>query len=252
MELKMEGLTKHYGSKVALDHLSFTMTKGVYGLLGPNGAGKSTMMNILAGNLRPTSGRVYWNSTDVQELGKKYRAVLGFMPQQQALYPEFRGREFLYYMAALEQMPRGLVQKRVETVLSLVGLTSAGDARIRTYSGGMKQRLLLAQAILAEPKLLILDEPTAGLDPRQRIYVRRILSDIGKDSIVLIATHVVSDVEKVAKEIMMIGDGKLLESGSPEELTAKIAVQAKDPMISSLEDVYLHCYGDDVFEHDLL
>ena len=116
MELKMEGLTKHYGSKVALDHLSFTMTKGVYGLLGPNGAGKSTMMNILAGNLRPTSGRVYWNGTDVQELGKEYRALLGFMPQQQALYPEFRGREFLYYMAALEQMPRGLVQKRVETV----------------------------------------------------------------------------------------------------------------------------------------
>ena len=137
MELKMEGLNKHYGSKVALEHLSFTMNKGVYGLLGPKGAVKSTMMNILAGNLRPTSGRVYWNGTDVQELGKEYRAVLGFMPQQQALYPEFRGREFLYYTPAVEQMPRGLVQKRGETVLPLGGLASAGGAALRSPRRGV-------------------------------------------------------------------------------------------------------------------
>lgn len=252
MELKIEELTKCYRSKVALDRLSYTMTSGVYGLLGPNGAGKSTLMNILAGNLSQTSGRVCWNGTDIRKLGASYRAILGFMPQQQALYPEFRGREFLDYMAALEQMPRDDARKRIEAVLSMVGLTAVADARIRTYSGGMKQRLLLAQAILAEPKLLILDEPTAGLDPRQRIYVRRLLSELAKEAVVLIATHVVSDVEKSAKEIVMIRDGKLLESGSPTELTEKFAARSPDAEISSLEDVYLQCYGDDVFENDLL
>ena len=238
MELKMEGLTKHYGSKVALDHLSFTMTKGVYGLLGPNGAGKSTMMNILAGNLRPTSGRVYWNGTDVQELGKEYRALLGFMPQQQALYPEFRGREFLYYMAALEQMPRGLVQKRVETVLSLVGLTSAGDARIRTYSGGMKQRLLLASALLGDPKLLILDEPTAGLDPKERVRLRELLATMAQDRIILVATHVVSDVETVATEVILLRAGKIVDAAPVQELIEKYAPG------QGLEEVYLAVFGE--------
>lgn len=252
MVLKVEGLTKCYGEKTALDHLNFTLNRGVYGLLGPNGAGKSTLMNILAGNLQQTSGQVYWNGTQIQKLGKKYRAVLGFMPQYQALYPEFRGREFLNYMAVLQQMPRDYARERVEKVLSLVGLTDAAESRIRTYSGGMKQRLLLAQAILAEPRLIILDEPTAGLDPRQRIYVRRMLSEIGKESIVLIATHVVTDVEKIAREILMIKEGRILEQGSPEALTARVASQAKDPMISSLEDVYLHCYGEDIFEDDIL
>ena len=238
MELKMEGLTKHYGSKVALDHLSFTMTKGVYGLLGPNGAGKSTMMNILAGNLRPTSGRVYWNGTDVQELGKEYRALLGFMPQQQALYPEFRGREFLYYMAALEQMPRGLVQKRVETVLSLVGLTSAGDARIRTYSGGMKQRLLLASALLGDPKLLILDEPTAGLDPKERVRLRTLLAQMAADRVILVATHVVSDVETVATEVILLRAGQIVDAAPVADLIAKYAPG------QGLEDVYLAVFGE--------
>ena len=212
MELKMEGLTKHYGSKVALDHLSFTMTKGVYGLLGPNGAGKSTMMNILAGNLRPTSGRVYWNGTDVQELGKEYRALLGFMPQQQALYPEFRGREFLYYMAALEQMPRGLVQKRVETVLSLVGLTSAGDARIRTYSGGMKQRLLLAQAIMEQPDLLLLDEPSNALDQEGVAMVHQVMhQEAGRGAIVLLASHIQVDIRSHCARVYQMEHGVLQE-----------------------------------------
>ena len=252
MELIIEGLTKCYGKKVALDQLDFMMTSGVYGLLGPNGAGKSTLMNILAGNLQQTAGQVLWNGRDIRELGREYRAILGFMPQQQALYPEFRGREFLYYMAMLEQIPKEQILERVEAVLSLVGLTSVQNHPIRTYSGGMKQRLLLAQAILAKPQLLILDEPTAGLDPQQRIYVRRILAELGKSSIVLIATHVVSDVEKVAKEIVMIGNGKVIESGSPEELTKRVAKQTKNPMISSLEDVYLYYYGEDDIFHDSL
>lgn len=249
---KRGGAAAQPKTKKALAGVSLTLGPGLYGLLGPNGAGKSTLINIITGGLAQDGGSVLWCGKSARALDVKFRRALGFMPQQQGLYDSYTGRRFLAYMAALKELHRADVPAQVDRVAAAVNLTGELDKRLSAYSGGMKQRLLLAQAILAEPKLLILDEPTAGLDPRQRIYVRRILSDIGKDSIVLIATHVVSDVEKVAKEIMMIGDGKLLESGSPEELTAKIAEQAKDPMISSLEDVYLHCYGDDVFEHDLL
>ncbi|KIR01145.1 hypothetical protein P261_02902 [Lachnospiraceae bacterium TWA4] len=240
--------------KTALDHMGFSLTEGVYGLLGPNGAGKSTLINIISSNMLQTSGHVYWNGTDILKLGSKYRAILGFMPQQQALYPTFTGQEFLDYMAALQKLKKFETKNRIEEILDLVQLSEVGNQKISTYSGGMKQRLLLAQALLSKPELLILDEPTAGLDPKQRIYMRNLLKEIGKTCIVLIATHVVSDVDKIAKEILMISNGKLIEKGNPMQLINKFNVNTKNltTPICSLEDVYLHCYGEELFETDLL
>lgn len=252
MELLIDHITKNYGTKNALNEIHFSLTKGVYGLLGPNGAGKSTLMNIIVGLMPPSSGQVLWNGEEIGKLGESYRKCLGYVPQQQTLYPEFTAKEFLGYMCALQEIDKSERADRIETVLRQVYLSDAARGKIKTFSGGMKQRLLIAQALLGEPELLVLDEPTAGLDPKQRIQIRKLLAKEGEKSIVLIATHVVSDVDRIAKEILFIKQGQLIEKDSPDSLVKKYTDAFADEQVSSLEDVYLHLYGDGVFESNVL
>lgn len=202
--------------------MSYTFHPGVYGLLGPNGAGKTTLMNLLTCNLKPGTGSILWGGNDIYSLGSDYRKKLGFMPQMQGLYDDFTGERFMWYMAGVKGVPRGKAAQQINELFSVVHLEEERFRKIRSYSGGMKQRLLLAQSLLADPKILILDEPTAGLDPRERIRIRNYISGIAGDRIVLLATHIVSDVESIAERILFMRDGKLILYGTPEEVLDKL------------------------------
>ena len=218
MELRIEHLTKSYGKKIALNDFSATLSNGIYGLLGPNGAGKSTMMKILTENLSADEGKVFVNGNLSEDMGAAYRSLLGYMPQQQGLYPHFTARRFLYYIAGLKGLNKKQAAVEIERVAAMVNMTEHLDKRLGTYSGGMKQRILIAQAVLGSPKILILDEPTAGLDPKERIRIRNLISQIALDRIVILATHVVSDVEFIAKEIIMLRNGELVSQLRPSAL----------------------------------
>ena len=222
MELTFDGLVKNYDSAKALKGVSFTLTPGVNGLLGPNGAGKSTMMNILSGNLSQTSGRITFNGEDIRNMGKEFRKRLGYMPQQQALYPGFTAAQFLGYMATLRGMGKAEATDAVHRVLRQVALEDVATRKIKTFSGGMKQRLLIAQAILADPDVLVLDEPTAGLDPKQRIAIRNLIASLAERKIVIVSTHVVSDIAGIAKEILLLKQGELISQLPPAELIQQI------------------------------
>lgn len=226
MELRIEGLTKSYGRKVALRDFTATLSSGIYGLLGPNGAGKSTMMKILTENLSADKGQILVDGIPSDKLGADYRALLGYMPQQQGLYPHFTARRFLYYIAGLKGMSKAQATEEIERVAAMVNMTEFLDKRLGTYSGGMKQRILIAQAVLGSPKILILDEPTAGLDPKERIRIRNLISQISMDRIVILATHVVSDVEYIAKEILMLKDGCLISQQRPSALLQQMMGKA--------------------------
>lgn len=252
MELSIKNVTKKFHEKYALNGVSFTMTAGVYGLLGPNGSGKSTLMNIITGLMNQTAGTVKWNGKETKKLGENFRKCLGYVPQQQTLYQEFSAKEFLGYICALKEIDKSERKCWIDSVLQQVFLSDVANAKIKTFSGGMKQRLLIAQALIGKPEILILDEPTVGLDPKQRIQIREILSEAAEDAIVLIATHVVSDVDLIAKEILFIDHGKLIECDTPENLVRKYADKNKNEHVSSLEDVYLHLFGDDVFDNNIL
>ena len=218
MELRIEGLTKQYGQKKALDAFSVTFTEGLYGILGANGAGKSTLMNLITDNISRTSGEILFDGTDILKLGKAFRTKVGYMPQQQGFYEQFSGRAFLHYMAELKEIPRKQAKVQVEELLKLVNLDGDAHRKVGGYSGGMKQRLLLAQALLGDPSILILDEPTAGLDPKERIRLRNYIADLGRNKIVLLATHIVSDIETIAGQVVLMQDGKLVRQVSVEEL----------------------------------
>ncbi len=218
MELRFSHLDKNYGRVHALKDVSFSLTPGVHGLLGPNGAGKSTLMNILSGNLEQTSGCITYNGRDIRSMGKEFRQLLGYMPQQQALYPAMTATRFLSYMASLRAMTKAEAKTAIPKVLEQVGLTDRAGEKIKTFSGGMKQRLLIAQAILHDPKVLFLDEPTAGLDPKQRIAVRNLIAELAEDKIVILSTHVVGDVGCISKEILLLKEGRLLCQTPPGEL----------------------------------
>ena len=222
MELTFDGLVKNYDTVKALKGVSFTLTPGVNGLLGPNGAGKSTMMNILSGNLSQTAGRITFNGEDIRNMGKEFRKRLGYMPQQQALYPGFTAAQFLGYMATLRGMGKTEATDAVHRVLRQVALEDVATRKIKTFSGGMKQRLLIAQAILADPDVLVLDEPTAGLDPKQRIAIRNLIASLAERKIVIVSTHVVSDIAGIAKEILLLKQGELISRQSPAELIRQI------------------------------
>jgi ABC-2 type transport system ATP-binding protein len=215
MELIIDRLTKQFQNKIAVDRVSLRLHSGVFGLLGANGAGKTTLMRMLCGILQPTSGTITFDGMDVREEG--YRAILGYLPQDFGYYPEFTAMDFLIYMAALKGLPKPSAKRRANELLELVGLQDMSRKKIKTFSGGMKQRLGIAQALLNDPKLLILDEPTAGLDPKERVRFRNLIGQLGKDSIVLLSTHIVSDIEHIADEVLMMKDGNLIYHGAWDE-----------------------------------
>ena len=222
MELKTIGLTKKFGSKTAVDNLNITLTNGVYGLLGANGAGKTTLMRLLCNIQTPTSGKIMLNGRSIVELGEKYRNLLGYLPQHFGYYPDFSAYDFLLYISALKGLDEKAARKKAKELLEAVDLSRESKHKIKTFSGGMKQRLGIAQAMLNDPCILILDEPTAGLDPKERIRIRNLISEVARDKIVIIATHVVTDVEFIAKEIVMLSNGKIIRSGSPSKLLQEL------------------------------
>ena len=211
MELAIDRLTKQYQNKIAVDRISLRLNTGIYGLLGANGAGKTTLMRMICGILKPTSGTITFDGIDVSE--ESYRAILGYLPQDFGYYPEFTGADFLLYMAALKGMRKPQAKRKAVELLELVSLRDVAKKKIKTYSGGMKQRLGIAQALLNQPKVLVLDEPTAGLDPKERVRFRDLIKGLGKDSIVLLSTHIVSDIEHIADDILMMKSGQLIYQG---------------------------------------
>ena len=222
MALEVRSLSKNYGKVQALKNVSFKIDTGVYGLLGPNGAGKSTMIRISTGSMRASSGEVLYNGRRIRENEKAYKKILGYVPQRQGMYDSFTAARFLEYMAVLKELKRKEIPEEVERVLKIVGLQEDALRRLGGFSGGMKQRVLIAQALLGDPRIIILDEPTAGLDPKERIKIRNFISRIGENRTILLATHVVSDVESIAREILLLGDGELKDKGTPRELCAML------------------------------
>ena len=215
MQLKLDRLTKQYGSKIAVDRVSATLTRGVYGLLGANGAGKTTLMRMLCGILTPTSGEVLLDGESIYAMDARYRDLLGY-------YPEYSAQDFLLYIAALKGLPRPQAKQKTAQLLEEVALAGVAKKRIKTFSGGMKQRLGIAQALLNEPEILVLDEPTAGLDPKERVRLRNLLADLAKDRIVLLSTHIVSDVESIADRVFLMKQGAFVLEGTVAQLVEKM------------------------------
>lgn len=220
MELTVNRITKQYSNKIAVDRVSMTMKTGVYGLLGANGAGKTTLMRMMCGILRPDSGEIRLGSIPVNS--EDYRNLLGYLPQDFGYYPNFTAWDFMLYMAALKGIPKEKAQARIEELLETTHLSDVCKKKVKTFSGGMKQRLGIAQALLNNPKILILDEPTAGLDPKERVKFRNMISKLGNQRIVLLSTHIVSDVEYIADQIMVMKDGNIIHKGSLEEIIQAI------------------------------
>ena len=235
MELKFENLTKNYKTKIALNHFTVSLTEGIYGILGPNGAGKSTLMNLLTDNVKRTSGNIYFNGKEILTLKEKFRREIGYMPQQQGMYDEFSANRFLYYIAGVKGIPKKQAKQEISALLDLVGLSSVAHRRLGSFSGGMKQRVLLAQALLGNPSILILDEPTTGLDPEERIRIRNYISELSTNKIVLFATHVVSDIESIATEVLLIRQGELLKKASPLALIEEISGKVGEGLVTREE-----------------
>lgn len=222
MKLELRKLTKRYGKKVALSDINVVLEQGVYAILGANGAGKSTLMNLITDNVSRTSGDILYNGREIRKMGAAFRSKLGYMPQQQGYYEQFSARAFLLYMASLKGLKGKKAAAEVDRLLEVVNLSEESHIKMEKYSGGMKQRALLAQALLGNPDILILDEPTAGLDPRERIRMRNYISELSADKIILFATHVVSDIECIADRVLLMRNGKLLKTGTPGELISSM------------------------------
>lgn len=230
MELIIENLSKSYKDKKVVDNISISLKQGVYGLLGANGAGKTTLMRMLCGILKADTGSVTFDGISVAS--EEYRDVLGYLPQDFGYYPEFTGMEFLMYMASLKGLNKASAKRKATELMDLVGLGEKGRKKIKTYSGGMKQRLGIAQALLNDPKVIILDEPTVGLDPRERVRFRNMIAELGKENIVLLSTHIVSDIEHIADVVLMMKEGKLIYRGKWTEENG------------DLEEFYLEQFGE--------
>ena len=218
MRVEIQNLTKRFGQKTAVDDVSLTLTSGVWGLIGANGAGKTTLMRMLAGILTPTSGRVLCDGADTLSLGEAWRDMLGYLPQHFGFYPEFTVADYLEYMAALKGLDKTAARKKIEELCEILSLTRVYKNKIKKLSGGTQRRVGIAQAMLNDPEVLILDEPTSGLDPGERVRFRNLLSEFARERIVLISTHIVSDVEYIAAENAVMKDGKLIDVGTTEQL----------------------------------
>ena len=245
MELKLEHLTKRYGDNAALDDVTITLTPGIYGLLGANGAGKSTLMSLITDNVKRSGGSIRFDGEDILSLGDKFRSKLGYMPQQQGVYEQMTAESFIAYIGRIKGLKGRELRAQTETVLELVNLSDVRHKKVGGFSGGMKQRVLLAQALLGDPKVLLLDEPTAGLDPRERVRIRNFIKELAQDRIVLLATHIVTDIESIADRVLLLKRGRLLRVDTPQNLIDALPAGWKPAMgISSLEDVYLYFLGE--------
>ena len=243
MALILDGLTKTFSSFPAVNNLSYTMDTGVYGLLGVNGAGKTTLMRMLCTLLTPTSGTITWDGQDIFSLGSAYRNLLGYLPQDFGYYPDFSVQDYLLYIASIKGLRPATARQRMQNLLEQVGLTQVRRQKMKKLSGGMKRRAGIAQAMLNDPKILILDEPTAGLDPKERIRFRNLISELAENRLVLLSTHIVSDVEYIADQILLMKDGSLVHHGTSQQLLAAAPTQVWTCTVPRAQaDQLLHQY----------
>lgn len=231
--LKVENADVFYGRTQALFDINIELSKGIYGLIGENGAGKTTFINLIAGLIKQQKGRVQWNGCDIKKLGRKYYDNIGYLPQFPVLYGDFYPEEFLYYMSALKGINRRVYMSRTEELLEMVGLSNEKKKKISAFSGGMRQRLGIAQAMVNEPRMLIFDEPTAGLDPRERIRFRNLITEISKDRIVLLATHIISDVENIADEIIFLSKGRVIRRSDAQSMISEIQSEVYEASVDA-------------------
>ena len=243
MALILDGLTKTFSSFPAVNNLSYTMDTGVYGLLGVNGAGKTTLMRMLCTLLTPTSGTITWDGQDIFSLGSAYRNLLGYLPQDFGYYPDFSVQDYLLYIASIKGLRPATARQRMQNLLEQVGLTQVRRQKMKKRSGGMKRRAGIAQAMLNDPKILILDEPTAGLDPKERIRFRNLISELAENRLVLLSTHIVSDVAYIADQILLMKDGSLVHHGTSQQLLAAAPTQVWTCTVPRAQaDQLLHQY----------
>ena len=235
MSLEFHTLCKSYGNNKALNNFSATLGNGIYALLGPNGAGKSTLINILAGLIPATSGNITFDGEDTLKMGERFRALLGFMPQYPGFYPDFTAEQLMLYIAQLKGLKKSKAKAECDKLLDEVNLTDKKDKRIKSFSGGMKQRLGLAQALIGGPAILILDEPTAGLDPKERVRFRNLISRLSSQMTVIFCTHIVSDIETIANEVLLLKSGELIGKGAVSELTAALEGKVWEITLSDTE-----------------
>ena len=243
MELQLKNLTKKYKEKVAVNHVNTTFTPGIYGLLGANGAGKSTLMRMICDVLAPTEGEITVNGNRIVSMGEEYRRMLGYLPQNFGYYPDYSALEFMRYIAALKVIPRLSANRQVRQLMELVSLSDVANNKIKTYSGGMKQRLGIAQTLLGNPKILILDEPTAGLDPKERVRFRNIIAEFAKEKIVILSTHIVSDIEYISDYTLLMKNGRLILTGKTQDLALSLEgkvwkIQIPEKQLEQVNDRY--------------
>lgn len=225
LELELNNVTKDFGSFTAVNEMNLKLNYGVYGLLGVNGAGKTTLMRMICTLLEPTQGNITYNGKNIDQMGGEYRKLLGYLPQDFGYYPEFTVQDYLLYISCLKGLKPMVAKKRIQELLKMVGLSKSANKKMKKLSGGMKRRAGIVQAMLNDPKILILDEPTAGLDPNERIRFRNLISEISEERLVLLSTHIVSDVEYIAGEILLMKDGMLLHRGSVSQIIDSMTEQ---------------------------